>query len=79
LYTKKRSVSQDRLGTNIGNVEKREVFKLSAGVFTMYTLGWLRQEENLYVDVPPEMASGYPEAVREILGCAHKTLSPHSP
>jgi hypothetical protein len=44
----------------------------------MYTLGWLRQEENLYVDVPPEMASGYPEAVREILGCAPKS-SPHSP
>ena len=39
------------------------------GVFMSYTLGWLRQEENLYVDVPPELAIGFPKDVREILGC----------
>ena len=39
------------------------------GVFMSYTLGWLRQEENLYVDVPPEVAIGFPKDVRAILGC----------
>ncbi len=39
------------------------------GVFMSYTLGWLRQEENLYVDVPPEVAIGFPADVRKLLGC----------
>ena len=45
------------------------------GVFMSYTLGWLRQEENLYIDVPPELAIGFPADVRQILGCERAWLS----
>ena len=48
------------------------------GVFMSYTLGWLRQEENLYVDVPPELAIGFPKDVREMLGCESLRRFNHS-
>ena len=38
------------------------------GVFASYCLGWLRQEENLYIDVPPRIAHTLPEPVRELIG-----------
>ena len=38
------------------------------GVILTYSLGWLRQEENQYLDVPPEVARDLPEELRHIIG-----------
>jgi ectoine hydroxylase-related dioxygenase (phytanoyl-CoA dioxygenase family) len=33
-----------------------------------YAVGWLRQEENMYLAVPKEIADGYPERIRRLMG-----------
>jgi ectoine hydroxylase-related dioxygenase (phytanoyl-CoA dioxygenase family) len=33
-----------------------------------YALGWLRQEENQYLQVPRELAESYPETIQRLLG-----------
>jgi ectoine hydroxylase-related dioxygenase (phytanoyl-CoA dioxygenase family) len=38
------------------------------GVFLSYSLGWLRQEENQYLDVPPELARTLPRQLRDLVG-----------
>ncbi len=38
------------------------------GLITTYSLGWLRQEENLYLTVPREVAETYPEGVQRLMG-----------
>jgi ectoine hydroxylase-related dioxygenase (phytanoyl-CoA dioxygenase family) len=38
------------------------------GAFLSYSLGWLRQEENLYIDVPPDVARTLPKDLRRLLG-----------
>ena len=38
------------------------------GVFLSYSLGWLRQEENQYLDVPPELARTLPKQLRDLVG-----------
>lgn len=38
------------------------------GVFLSYSLGWLRQEENQYLDVPPELARTLSKELRELVG-----------
>ncbi len=38
------------------------------GVILTYSLGWLRQEENQYLDVPPEIARCLSPALRDIIG-----------
>ncbi len=38
------------------------------GIFTSYSLGWLRQEENQYVDTPIALARSMPREVRDLLG-----------
>jgi ectoine hydroxylase-related dioxygenase (phytanoyl-CoA dioxygenase family) len=38
------------------------------GVFLSYSLGWLRQEENQYLDVPPELAQSLPKPIRALVG-----------
>ncbi len=38
------------------------------GVFLSYSLGWLRQEENQYLDLPPEDARAIPRQVRDLAG-----------
>ncbi|MGB0060064.1 phytanoyl-CoA dioxygenase family protein [Candidatus Binatus sp.] len=38
------------------------------GVFLSYSLGWLRQEENQYIDVPGEIARTLSKEVRELVG-----------
>jgi len=38
------------------------------GVILTYSLGWLRQEENQYLDVPPEVAGRLSPALRGIIG-----------
>ena len=38
------------------------------GVLLGYLLGWLRQEENQYLTVPPELARAMPEALQRLIG-----------
>jgi len=38
------------------------------GVFLSYSLGWMRQEENQYVDVPYEIARTLSKEVRDLVG-----------
>ncbi len=38
------------------------------GIFLSYSLGWLRQEENQYLDNPPAFAETLPRPLRELLG-----------
>ena len=38
------------------------------GLVNTYSLGWLRQEENMYLSVPREVADTYPESIRRLLG-----------
>jgi ectoine hydroxylase-related dioxygenase (phytanoyl-CoA dioxygenase family) len=45
-----------------------------AGLINTYALGWLRQEENQYLNVPREVAESYPEPIRRLMGyqsCGH--------
>jgi ectoine hydroxylase-related dioxygenase (phytanoyl-CoA dioxygenase family) len=39
-----------------------------AGLINTYALGWLRQEENQYLNVPREIADAYPEHIRYLMG-----------
>jgi ectoine hydroxylase-related dioxygenase (phytanoyl-CoA dioxygenase family) len=41
-----------------------------SGVALHYNLGWLRQEENQYMAVPPELALRLPERIQELVGYA---------
>ena len=38
------------------------------GINITYALGWLRQEENQYLDVPPDEAAKLPQKVRDVIG-----------
>ncbi|HXW84801.1 MAG TPA: phytanoyl-CoA dioxygenase family protein [Candidatus Binataceae bacterium] len=38
------------------------------GVFLSYSLGWLRQEENQYLDMPWSLARSLPKELRDLLG-----------
>lgn len=38
------------------------------GIILSYSLGWLRQEENMYLDLPFEIAQSQPEEIRELAG-----------
>ena len=38
------------------------------GVFLSFSLGWLRQEENQYLDVPPHIAEQLPKEIRDLVG-----------
>jgi ectoine hydroxylase-related dioxygenase (phytanoyl-CoA dioxygenase family) len=38
------------------------------GVFLSYSLGWLRQEENQYIDVPSDVARTLDKSVRDLVG-----------
>lgn len=38
------------------------------GLINTYALGWLRQEVNQYLEVPPDTARQYPERIRRLLG-----------
>jgi ectoine hydroxylase-related dioxygenase (phytanoyl-CoA dioxygenase family) len=38
------------------------------GIFLSYSLGWLRQEENQYLDVPRDVARTLPKPVRDLIG-----------
>ena len=50
-------------GANTTELDRR-------GLHLSYVVGWLRTEENNYLAVPPEIASGLPRATQELLGYA---------
>jgi len=39
-----------------------------SGLISGYSLGWLRQEENMYLAVPPSVAKDLPEHVQHLIG-----------
>lgn len=39
-----------------------------AGLINTYALGWLRQEENQYLNVPREIAERYPRHIQDLMG-----------
>ncbi len=39
-----------------------------AGLINTYSLGWLRQESNQYLETPPEIAAGFTPRLRALLG-----------
>lgn len=50
------------------------------GVILTYSLGWLRQEENQYLDVPPQVAARMPSELRDMLGFKmHRALGFYDP
>ena len=48
-------------GANLSDTER-------FGLFIGYCLGWLRQEENQYLAVPPDIARSLPEQLQTLLG-----------
>src|SRR5205807_5071021 len=38
------------------------------GVFLSFSVGWVRQEENQYLDLPPQIARTVPKQVRDLAG-----------
>ena len=38
------------------------------GALFGYALGWLRQEENMYLACPPEVAKSFPESLQRLIG-----------
>jgi ectoine hydroxylase-related dioxygenase (phytanoyl-CoA dioxygenase family) len=38
------------------------------GIIMSYGLGWLRQEENMFLDTPKSIANNLPEEIRDLLG-----------
>jgi hypothetical protein len=39
-----------------------------AGLINTYSLGWLRQESNQYLEIPPEIAARFGPRLRALLG-----------
>ncbi len=49
--------------------------KSRAGLINTYALGWLRQEENQYLNVPREIAAQYSDTIQRLMGYqTHRTL-----
>jgi ectoine hydroxylase-related dioxygenase (phytanoyl-CoA dioxygenase family) len=48
-------------GANVSNTVR-------TGCAIHYNLGWLRQEENQYLTLPPEVAKGLPERLQRLIG-----------
>ena len=46
-----------------------------AGLINTYALGWLRQEENQYLNVPREIAESHSPTIQRLMGYA-RHLSP---
>lgn len=39
-----------------------------SGLSLQYTVGWLRQEVNMYLTYPPEVAKAFPDALQRLIG-----------
>jgi ectoine hydroxylase-related dioxygenase (phytanoyl-CoA dioxygenase family) len=55
-------------GTLHGAGANRTADEWRYGVFLSYSLGWLRQEENQYIDTPLEVARTFPKPLRRLVG-----------
>jgi len=55
-------------GTLHGAGANRTADEWRFGVFLSYSLGWLRQEENQYLDVPRDLARTLPKQLRDLVG-----------
>jgi len=57
-------------GTVIHGGGPNSTDKPRLGVLLHYTLGWLRQQENMYLSCPPEIAKDFTPELRRLLGYA---------
>jgi putative sterol carrier protein len=51
-------------GANVSNAPRM-------ALINTYALGWLRQEENMYLNIPREIADSYPKRIRDLMGYTH--------
>ena len=51
-----------------GGGANRTASEWRVAMFAAYALGWLRQEQNMYLAVPPELARKMPEKLARIVG-----------
>ena len=51
-------------GANVTNAPRM-------ALINTYALGWLRQEENMYLSIPKEVANSYPKKIRDLMGYTH--------
>ena len=51
-----------------GGARNRTQDEWRTGLISGYSLGWLRQEENMYLAVPPHVAKTLPEQVQHLIG-----------
>ncbi|HUA33026.1 MAG TPA: phytanoyl-CoA dioxygenase family protein [Candidatus Binataceae bacterium] len=56
------------MGTTLHGAGANRTNEWRFGTFLSFSLGWLRQEENLYLDVPPAVARDLPKELRRLLG-----------
>ena len=56
------------LGTTWHGGGANRTDKPRAGLINTYALGWLRQEENMYLQVPREVADGHSETIQKLMG-----------
>jgi ectoine hydroxylase-related dioxygenase (phytanoyl-CoA dioxygenase family) len=56
------------MGGTLHGAGPNETNEWRFGTFSSYSLGWLRQEENQYLNVPPEVARSLSPELRRIVG-----------
>ena len=56
------------LGGTVHGGGANQTDKSRSGLITTYSLGWLRQEENMYLTIPREIADSYPDHIRRLMG-----------
>jgi len=63
------------LGTTMHGGAANRTDKSRAGLINTYALGWLRQEENQYLNVPREIAEKHSKTIQKLMGYqTHRTL-----
>jgi ectoine hydroxylase-related dioxygenase (phytanoyl-CoA dioxygenase family) len=58
------------LGSAIHSGGANHTARPRTALINSYSLGWLRQAENLYLSVPPAVARTLPEQLRQLIGYA---------
>jgi ectoine hydroxylase-related dioxygenase (phytanoyl-CoA dioxygenase family) len=56
------------MGTTLHGGGANRTDKSRAGLINTYALGWLRQEENQYLNVPREIAEQHSETIQRLMG-----------
>ena len=56
------------LGSTLHGGGANRTSRPRTGLVNTYALGWLRQEENQYLQVPRALAESYPEVIQRLLG-----------